>query len=73
MHDSQNTWFRNPFGAVETGRDITLKIEGDYIDEAYLNLIYPSGENRSVRMNKEQKVQYPNTFVFSTTINTGGH
>ncbi|MDY5912687.1 MAG: glycoside hydrolase family 13 protein [Inconstantimicrobium porci] len=71
MHDSQNTWFRNPFGAVETGRDITLKIEGDDIDEAYLNLIYPSGENRSVRMNKEQKVQYPNTFVFSTTINTG--
>lgn len=71
MHDSQNTWFRNPFGAVETGKDITLKIEGDNLDEVYLNLIYPSGDNRSVRMDKKQKVQYPNTFIFSSTINAG--
>lgn len=71
MHDSQNTWFRKPFGAVELCKDVEIKIEGDNISDVYLNIVFPNGNRQSIKMDKEKKENYPNTFIFSSVINSG--
>lgn len=71
MHDSQNLWFRNPFGAVSTGTDVMIKFEGDNIDEVCLNIVHQDSRIENLVMDRYAKEGYINSWLFEKKINVG--
>lgn len=71
MHDSQNVWFRSPFGGVKLGTEVMLKFEGDNIDEVSLELIHEDSSKDSIVMDKYAKEGYTNSWLFEKKINVG--
>lgn len=71
MHDSQNSWFRSPLGAVKLNTLVQIKIEANYIDDIYIHVIWSDNSCSEQRMIKTQKTDYPDTYIYTTDINTG--
>lgn len=49
-HDSRDTYYRKPFGAVERGETVYISILADRYLEIYLDLIYFDYSRKSVKM-----------------------
>ncbi|GIM30505.1 alpha-amylase [Clostridium polyendosporum] len=68
LHDSQNLYFRNPFGAVKTGSNINLALEAEGCDEAVIEIIRFDGSRESIPMERHPKDGTWNVFLFKGTI-----
>lgn len=71
MHDSQNSWFREPFGAVAINTDIRISIEADYVNDIYLHITWSNNSWSEQKMDNTQKKNFPNTFIYTANINSG--
>lgn len=71
LHDSQNLYFRSPFGAVKTSSNINLALEAEGCDEAVIEIIRFDGSRESIPMERHPKDGAWNVFLFKATINTG--
>lgn len=50
VHDSQNSKYREPFGAVKAASKVSLRIETEYCDEVILKIIEFDGSQREISM-----------------------
>ncbi len=66
LHDSQNTYYRNPFGAVKIGTEISVLIETQGCQEAFIELIYFDGQRQNINMEMFHKEGQYNTCFFKT-------
>lgn len=70
LHDSQNLYFRSPFGAVKTSSNINLALEAEGCDEAVIEIIRFDGSRESIPMERHPKDGAWNVFLFKAAINT---
>ncbi|QAA35422.1 glycoside hydrolase family 13 protein [Clostridium manihotivorum] len=66
LHDSQNTYYRNPFGAVKIDTEISIVIETQGCQEAFIELIYFDGQRQNINMEMFHKEGQYNTCFFKT-------
>ncbi|MGL4450333.1 MAG: glycoside hydrolase family 13 protein [Sarcina sp.] len=55
IHNSQDKFYRNPFGAVKQGEKVRIDIELEHDAQVYLNLINFDGTKESVWMERDNK------------------
>ncbi len=69
FHHSHDTFYRNPFGAVKTGQEITLRLLASETPKAvWVRLFCPEGETR-IDMTLEKKTD--TGFLYQATIQAG--
>ncbi|MFZ5353183.1 MAG: glycoside hydrolase family 13 protein [Bacillota bacterium] len=71
LHDSQDENFRTPFGAVECGSSICLKLEintSSYINHVRLHLVAEDGIERQLEMLEESKVFNKHVYVVNIKV-----
>ncbi|ABR49094.1 alpha amylase, catalytic region [Alkaliphilus metalliredigens QYMF] len=70
LHDSQKSYFRNPFGAAECGEKIKLRVKIDTmknIEQVFLSIVDHNGGKREISM---YQIETDNeSHVFETEIN----
>ncbi|MBK1812622.1 glycoside hydrolase family 13 protein [Clostridium sp. YIM B02505] len=68
LHDSQNTYYRNPFGAVKLGTEISIVIESQGCQEAFIELIHFDGHRQSILMEMFYKEGKKDICFFKTSF-----
>ncbi|GFZ34420.1 alpha-amylase [Clostridium zeae] len=68
LHDSQNTYYRNPFGAVKLGTEISIVIESQGCQQAFIELIHFDGHRQSILMEMFYKEGQNDICFFKTSF-----
>ncbi len=73
VHDSQSEQYRFPFGAVEKGTKVTLriKLESDWI--VFLEASYFDGSNETIKMKRNNDLSSYKENFYETSIDTKEH
>ena len=71
QHNSQETYFRNPFGAVKLGTDIEIAIEIEGDCKVFLELIRFNGLKESIEMYKCNTIDNSNKKLFKSLVKVG--
>ncbi|GFP78397.1 glycoside hydrolase family 13 protein [Clostridium fungisolvens] len=68
LHDSQNTYYRSPFGAVKLGTEISIVIESQGCQQAFIELIHFDGHRQSILMEMFYKEGQNDICFFKTSF-----
>ncbi|MGL5067200.1 MAG: glycoside hydrolase family 13 protein [Sarcina sp.] len=55
IHDSQDKFYRNPFGAVKQGEKVRIDIELEHDAQVYLNLVNFDGRKETIWMERDNE------------------
>ena len=68
IHNSRKLRFRSPFGAVTEGTEVTLSLEAEDLQEAYLELISFRGHSHTIAMNKQSLEGQDGLYKYTATL-----
>ncbi|SHK80385.1 pullulanase [Clostridium cavendishii DSM 21758] len=70
QHNSQETYFRNPFGAVRIGTEVEISIEVEGECEALLEIVRFNGSTETINMFIDKRIEGSNIIVYKGLIDT---
>ena len=72
IHNSQDNFYRNPFGAIKQGEKVRIDIELEHDAEVYLNLINFDGSKEYISMQRDNEKSSWKRNFYKAFIDTKG-